>query len=94
MGKMMFTLVSAIAEFERALIRERVLAGLQRARGQGKKLGRPLLAPLQSPEALKAAGLSVRAIAAKLGVSKSWVASALSKNPPRNPGGVSLGTAG
>ncbi len=94
MGKMMFTLVSAIAEFERALIRERVLAGLQRARGQGKKLGRPLLAPLQSPEALKAAGLSVRAIAAKLGVSKSWVATALSKNPPRNPGGVSLGTAG
>lgn len=40
-GKLMFTIISGMAEFERALIRERTMAGLDRARAQGKKLGRP-----------------------------------------------------
>ena len=40
-GKMVFTMVAAVAEMERALIRERVQAGVDRARRQGKKLGRP-----------------------------------------------------
>jgi len=40
-GRMMFTIISAMAEFERDLIRERTLAGLARAKAQGKKLGRP-----------------------------------------------------
>ena len=42
MGKLQFTLLSAFAEFERNLIRERTMEGLNRARAQGKKLGRPL----------------------------------------------------
>lgn len=83
-GAMVFAMVAAIAEFERALIRERVLAGLQRARGQGKKLGRPLLAPNQDPKALRATGMSLRAIAGRLGVSKSWVSRAVSQNPLHN----------
>jgi len=41
MGKLQFTLLSAFAEFERNLIRERTMEGLARARAQGKKLGRP-----------------------------------------------------
>jgi len=83
-GKMVFSMVAAIAEFERALIRERVLAGLQRARGRGQRLGRPQLVPKQDPQALRAAGMSLRAIAGHLGVSKSWVSRMVSQNPRQN----------
>lgn len=41
MGKAMLTVISAFAQLERDIIRERTLAGLARARAQGKKLGRP-----------------------------------------------------
>jgi DNA invertase Pin-like site-specific DNA recombinase len=40
-GKLQMHILGAIAEFERARIAERVKAGLQRARAQGKRLGRP-----------------------------------------------------
>jgi len=40
-GKLMFQIIAAMAEFERELIRERTIAGLVRARAQGKTLGRP-----------------------------------------------------
>ena len=40
-GKLQMHILWAIAEFERERIRERVLAGLQRARTQGRRLGRP-----------------------------------------------------
>jgi putative DNA-invertase from lambdoid prophage Rac len=40
-GKLMFNLLSAFAEFERDLIRERTMDGLERAKKQGKTLGRP-----------------------------------------------------
>ena len=43
MGKAMLTIISAFAQLERDIIRERTLAGLARARAQGKKLGRPRL---------------------------------------------------
>ena len=41
MGRAMLTIISAFAQLERDIIRERTIAGLQRARAQGKKLGRP-----------------------------------------------------
>ena len=41
MGKAMLTIISAFAQLERDIIRERTMAGLDRARAQGKKLGRP-----------------------------------------------------
>src|SRR5205809_3648334 len=44
-GKLQMHILGAIAEFERARIAERVKAGLQRARAQGKRLGRPRKAP-------------------------------------------------
>lgn len=40
-GKLHFTILSAFAEFERELIRERTMEGLRRARYQGKRIGRP-----------------------------------------------------
>lgn len=41
MGQAMLTVISAFAQLERDLVRERTLAGLERAKAQGKKLGRP-----------------------------------------------------
>jgi DNA invertase Pin-like site-specific DNA recombinase len=42
MGKMMIAIMSAFAEMERDLIRQRTIEGLERARRQGKTLGRPV----------------------------------------------------
>lgn len=89
-GKMVFSMVAAIAEFERTLIRERVVAGLQRARDQGKKLGRPKLVTKQNPNDPQFSGMSLRAIAGKLGASKSWVSRMVSQNPLRNGAGASV----
>jgi len=41
-GKMVFTILGAVAELERSLICERVKAGLRNVRAKGKRLGRPL----------------------------------------------------
>ncbi len=58
-GKMVFTVLGAVAELERSLIAERVRAGLRNARATGKKLGRPRKAVDRSHIArLRAQGLS------------------------------------
>jgi Resolvase, N terminal domain len=44
-GKAMFQMMGVFAEFERAMIQERVRAGLARARSEEKRLGRPPIAP-------------------------------------------------
>src|SRR6476620_3740248 len=44
-GRLQLHILSAIAEFERSRIQERVVAGLARARAQGRRLGRPRLHP-------------------------------------------------
>jgi len=65
-----------VAELERSLIRERVVMGIQRAKSQGKRLGRPR-GSAQDADAihrLKSEGLSVRQIAQALQTSKSTVA--------------------
>jgi DNA invertase Pin-like site-specific DNA recombinase len=61
---------SAIAEFERARIQERIMAGLARARAHETRIGRPRRTPLPSITA----GLTVRQAAAAWGVSKSTAA--------------------
>ena len=74
MGRMVFTVLGAVAELERSLIVERVHAGLKRARKEGTTLGRPrLIVDREKVARLKSEGLSVRAIATKLRVSKSSV---------------------
>jgi DNA invertase Pin-like site-specific DNA recombinase len=52
-GKALFQMMGVFAEFERAMIQERVKAGLQRAKAQGKVLGRPST-QLEKVEAIKA----------------------------------------
>ncbi|WP_225308843.1 recombinase family protein [Hypericibacter adhaerens] len=69
-GRAMFGMLGVFAEFERAMIRERVTAGLARARAQGKRLGRPPVADGKAGKvrAARDKGLSVRQIADKLGI--------------------------
>jgi DNA invertase Pin-like site-specific DNA recombinase len=77
MGKMIFTVIGAVAELERSLIRERVMMGLDRARRQGKKLGRPkTLVDREKVVTLRAKGFSLRQIALELKVSKDKIAHA------------------
>jgi DNA invertase Pin-like site-specific DNA recombinase len=74
-GKAMFQMMGVFAEFERAMIRERVLAGLKRARARGTKLGRPMIphAKEQAIRADLAAGLGFRRIMARRGVGTSVI---------------------
>ena len=73
-GKLLFGILGEIAEFERSLIIERTKAGLQRARAQGKRLGRPKVAVDRARILeLKAEGLGYRKIADELGVSHQTV---------------------
>jgi DNA invertase Pin-like site-specific DNA recombinase len=68
-GKMVFTVLGAVAELERSLIVERVKAGLRNARAKGKRLGRPKAVVNASAVAkLRSQGLPWRAIASQLGV--------------------------
>jgi DNA invertase Pin-like site-specific DNA recombinase len=73
-GKMVFTVLGAVAELERSLIVERVKAGLRNAKAKGKRLGRPRsVLDARKITALRAEGRSVRAIARELGCSHSLV---------------------
>ena len=70
-GRMVFGIFSALGEYERELIRERINAGLARAKAEGKKLGRPSLvndAIKTSVRMLHERGLTVRQIAKNLGI--------------------------
>jgi DNA invertase Pin-like site-specific DNA recombinase len=68
-GKMVFTVLGAVAELERSLIAERVRAGLRNARAKGKRLGRPRkTVDTVRIATLRAQGLSLRSIASELGV--------------------------
>ncbi len=84
-GKMVFTVLGAVAELERSLIAERVRAGLRNARAKGKRLGRPRkkLDP-QRVRRLRTSGHSWPVIAKMLGVGLGTAHRALqglSKNP-------------
>ena len=74
----MFQMLGVFAEFERSIIAERVRAGLSRARAEGKRLGRPPIAPeleKQIRAALDKPGRTegVRKIAARFGVDPGTV---------------------
>ena len=74
-GKAMFQMMGVFAEFERAMIQERVRAGLRRAKDEGKQLGRPRIDPDVEQRIRNAlrAGETIRGIAAKFGVNPSTV---------------------
>jgi DNA invertase Pin-like site-specific DNA recombinase len=84
-GKMVFTVLGAVAELERSLIAERVRAGLRNARAKGKTLGRPRkTVDAARVGSLRAQGLSWAKIAEELGVGEGTVyrlAHASAKNP-------------
>lgn len=87
-GRLVFSIMGAVAEFERDLIRERVNAGVQAAKKRGTKFGRPQAmddGQLARARRMRSAGQSLRAIADTLGVSKSSVARALGSQASRNP---------
>ena len=74
-GRAMFGMMGVFAEFERSMIQARVNAGLDRARKQGKRFGRPKLAPpiVKRIHAMRADGVSLRKIAAGCNVALSTV---------------------
>ena len=75
-GRLLSTLLAAIAEFERELIRERTGEGRRRAMANGVKFGRkPKLSPYQRAEAIKrrAAGETLASIARSYAVDLSMI---------------------
>jgi len=69
-GRALFGMLAVFSEFERALITERVKAGMQRAKAAGVRIGRPRLsdAVVRKVRAARGRGLSIRAAAAAAGV--------------------------
>ena len=78
-GQAMFTIIGAMAQLERDIIRERVKAGLERAKARGIRLGRPRV-PVATHElvTLREQGLSVGEMARQLRCSRSTVRRCLS----------------
>jgi DNA invertase Pin-like site-specific DNA recombinase len=76
-GRMFVQILGSLAEFERELIRERILLGLDHARREGKTLGRPKQRDDHSILKLHKMGLSYAQIQLKLGVSKGAVCRAV-----------------
>jgi DNA invertase Pin-like site-specific DNA recombinase len=79
MGKMIFTVLGAVAELERNLIKERVHMGISRARKQGKRLGRPKRIFDRERARTMLGTMSVREVARQLGVSRGVVERTLSQ---------------
>jgi DNA invertase Pin-like site-specific DNA recombinase len=88
-GRLMFQIIAAMAEFERALIQERVRAGLRHARAKGKRLGRPrIIVDASKIAALRAQGHSWASIGKELGIGEATAkraALASAKNLPQRP---------
>jgi DNA invertase Pin-like site-specific DNA recombinase len=85
-GKAMFTVIGAMAELERELIRSRVIHGVQKARERGKHIGRPKVTfDLVRAKALASEGHSYVTIGRILGISRMTAARALAQNPIEKP---------
>ena len=84
LGQALFTIVSAVAQLERDLIRERVSAGIRHARACGKQLGRPHRIVSQDELVrLKGEGHSLREIAKRLRIGYGTVRLRLRKLDPK-----------
>jgi DNA invertase Pin-like site-specific DNA recombinase len=87
-GRMVFGVIASLAEFERELIVERVVAGMAAAKRRGRRAGRPhVRVDMAKARALRAAGESWRDIGAKLGVGtntvrRAFAASNVASVPP------------
>src|SRR5262252_8465100 len=86
MGRMVFTVIAAVAELERSIIRERVLAGVDRARRQGKRFGRPaVIVDRQKVAAMKADGKSIKSIARECAIARATVRGILARVAESGP---------
>ena len=87
-GRMVFGIFSALGEYERELIRERILAGQKRARSQGIKIGRPSKlndAVKTSVRLLRGNGMGIKQIAKTLEIGVGSVYAALNlQQPPQH----------
>jgi DNA invertase Pin-like site-specific DNA recombinase len=74
-GKALFQMLGVFAEFERAMIRERVMAGLARAKAQGKAIGRPKVNGQVEKKVLKlrSGGMGIKRVAKEAGVAVGTV---------------------
>jgi DNA invertase Pin-like site-specific DNA recombinase len=93
-GRMVFTVLGAVAELERSLIVERVKAGLRNAKAKGKRLGRPrVVVDAHRVAILRAEGHSRATIAERLGIGEGTAYRAVRESaeipvprPPVSPG--------
>ena len=86
-GRLVYSVLSCVAEFERELLRERVRSGLAQARRNGKRLGRPPLRRFDEHEmaqirALRKTGASVRGLAIRYGTTQYVVANLVADAEP------------
>jgi DNA invertase Pin-like site-specific DNA recombinase len=82
MGKLVFSVLAAIAEFERELIKERVVAGMKEAQRQGKHCGRPAKEfDIAKATALRKSGLSWRKLASSTGIPVHLLRNRLASGP-------------
>ena len=75
-GKLMFSMFGVLAEWERSLISERIVSGQNRARTQGKKIGRPSTfneGLMQAVRKMREKGMGIVAISKTLGIGVSSV---------------------
>jgi len=81
-GRLMFQIIVAMAEFERALIQERVRAGIRNARAKGKRVGRPrVLVDATRIATLRAQRHSWTQIVVEMGIGKGTAQRALAGLP-------------
>jgi DNA invertase Pin-like site-specific DNA recombinase len=86
-GKAMFQMMGVFAEFERAMIQERVKAGLERAKAEGRKLGRPRTSGKfeAAIHRARSKGTGIIAISKELGVGVSMVQRVLNEKHTQRP---------
>jgi DNA invertase Pin-like site-specific DNA recombinase len=87
-GKMIFSVIAAIAEFERGICVERVRSGLAKARAAGKRLGRPqrwTLVQAEKATKLRAEGASWKTVAMTIGLPIGTVRGAVADLAAENP---------
>jgi DNA invertase Pin-like site-specific DNA recombinase len=92
-GRLMFHIIGAMAQFEKALCQERVKAGLAHARTRGRRLGRPpAKLDLELINSRRAAGASWRAISREFGVHATTALRAVARCA-ENPSGMGVANA-
>jgi DNA invertase Pin-like site-specific DNA recombinase len=86
-GRLMFQVIGAMSEFERALAQERIIAGLKNAVARGKRLGRPrTVVDAAQIASLRASGASWREVSQQLGIGVGTACRAVQKSskiPPK-----------